>query len=135
MLFAVKLCMIPSKRLVTSYIKNVRESLKSGPHLYVSDKDNEHEVTLDTFFSDKPRTPLFIKMDIEGAERYALQGSKRLFEQWPIKFAICLYHIDDDKMVPPILRQFGCKFIEQCGFFIGGFRHVLARGNNAILQI
>lgn len=97
---------------------------------FVGDKDGEHEVTLDTFFSDKPRTPLFIKMDIEGAERYALKGSKRLFEEWPVDFAVCLYHKDDYHVVPPILRDFGCKFKEQYGFFIGDYRYALARGSN-----
>ena len=48
--------------------------------------------TLDAFFQDKDKEQLFIKMDIEGAERYALQGSKNLFQNCNLQFALSLIH-------------------------------------------
>lgn len=97
---------------------------------YVSNKDNDNEVTLDTFFKDKEQEHLFLKMDIEGAERYALAGCKKLFEKYKLSFAICTYHGNDNIVVPDILRKYNCKFIEQYGFFRHNYRSVVARGTS-----
>lgn len=53
-------------------------------------------IDLDTFFEKEPVTPTFIKMDIEGAERDALKGCKRLIKNYFPKLAICIYHLPDD---------------------------------------
>lgn len=97
---------------------------------YVSDKDAEQEVTLDTFFQDKHQEELFLKMDIEGAERYALAGSKNLFKERKLSFAICTYHGDDDVVVTNILKKYGCNLVEQFGFFRHKLRSVVVRGTN-----
>lgn len=97
---------------------------------YVSDKNTEQEVTLDTFFKDKNKEHLFLKMDIEGAERYALAGSKQLFCEQKLKFAVCTYHGNDDMIVPDILKSYACEFIEQYGYFRHKFRSVVARGTS-----
>lgn len=97
---------------------------------YVSDNNSEQETTLDAFFQDKDKKQLFIKMDIEGAERYALQGSKNLFKDCNLQFAICTYHGNDNIVVPNILREYGCQFTEQYGFFRHRLRSVVARGSS-----
>lgn len=97
---------------------------------FVSNKNSEQETTLDAFFQDKDKKQLFIKMDIEGAERYALQGSKNLFQNCNLQFAICTYHGNDNIVVTNILREYGCKFTEQFGFFRHQLRSVVARGSS-----
>jgi len=99
---------------------------------YVSNKDDEECLTLDTFFKDNPSLSdeLFIKMDIEGAELQALHGAKSLFESKKIDFAICLYHKDDDIVdIPAFLKQFGyeCEFSTGYIFCDYWFRKGIAR--------
>ena len=48
----------------------------------------------------------FIKMDIEGAERYALRGSTETIRQFHPRMAICTYHLADDvKLIPAIVKE------------------------------
>lgn len=66
----------------------------------INNKTNGNELTIDDFLKDKPKENIFLKMDIEGGERYALQGAKELFtHSTDLKFAICIYHKKDDKTV------------------------------------
>jgi FkbM family methyltransferase len=38
----------------------------------------------------------FIKMDIEGAERHALEGAARTIAEFHPRMALCIYHLPDD---------------------------------------
>lgn len=67
---------------------------------YVSDFNDENNVTLDSYFSDKQTDNLFLKMDIEGYERNALKGAKKLLKKAKnISGSVCIYHLYDDKEV------------------------------------
>ena len=48
----------------------------------------------------------FIKMDIEGAERHALAGARRLLATHRPRLAICIYHTADDRdVIPRVVRS------------------------------
>jgi hypothetical protein len=85
---------------------------------YVGGIDNDDMVTLDEFMKDKPKENLFLKMDIEGAERVALAGAEKLFAQAEnFDFAVCTYHKPDDyRVVPAILDRYGCSHAPREGY-------------------
>lgn len=74
---------------------------------YVSDINDENNVTLDSYFSDKQTDNLFLKMDIEGYERNALKSAKNLLEKAKnISGSVCIYHLHDDKdIIQKLLKR------------------------------
>jgi FkbM family methyltransferase len=51
-------------------------------------------------------TPLFIKYDVEGAEREALLGARRLLARGDATLAVAVYHYPDDLWaLPALIRQ------------------------------
>lgn len=64
---------------------------------FVGNKTSGDFVTIDEFLSGKDRDNLFIKMDIEGAERLALEGAKQTLTTGKnIQLSICTYHRKGD---------------------------------------
>lgn len=58
--------------------------------------DGKENIALDDILKDKEIN--YIKMDIEGAERYALTGAKELIlRSQKLRCAICSYHLKDDE--------------------------------------
>jgi FkbM family methyltransferase len=58
----------------------------------------------------------FIKMDIEGSERYALKGAEQTLKRFHPRMAICTYHLaDDPTAVPAVVESFGAGYRRQCG--------------------
>lgn len=58
----------------------------------------------------------FIKMDIEGAERYALKGAERTLKRFHPRMAICTYHLrDDPEVIPAVVEGFNAGYRMQCG--------------------
>ena len=78
---------------------------------YVSDKEDENCITIDTFLKDKERKNLFLKMDIEGNELSALNGATNIFqEEKDIDYSICVYHKKNDAVeINDFLINFGLK--------------------------
>jgi len=76
---------------------------------YVSNNNNEKNITLDVFF-DKKKID-FIKADIEGMEIKLLEGSKDLLSYNKIlKIILCAYHSKNDGMeIKEILERNGFK--------------------------
>jgi hypothetical protein len=65
---------------------------------YVSDRDSEREVCLDTFVRTVPGNISFVKMDIEGAEIPTLRGARDMMRRHPdCKWSICVYHHPGDE--------------------------------------
>jgi FkbM family methyltransferase len=58
----------------------------------------------------------FIKMDIEGAERNALQGARQTLAKHHPRMALCTYHVHDDPVVIPAEVRKGWEgYREACG--------------------
>jgi Methyltransferase FkbM domain len=76
---------------------------------YVGNKSEGIFVTLDGFLSDDLRENLFIKMDIEGAERLALEGAAKTLEFGRnIQLAVCTYHRKNDpEYIAGLLQRHG----------------------------
>lgn len=98
---------------------------------YISDNNENNNQTLDDFFKNKPKDHLFIKMDIEGEERKALNGGKTLFkESKALYFALSTYHKNDDAtVISNFLNQFNCVYTNQMGFFRHKLRSVILKGH------
>jgi len=75
---------------------------------YVSDQDNDREVSLDVFSKTVSGKISFVKMDIEGAEVRTLRGARRMMQAHPeCKWSVCVYHHpDDERQVREELKGF-----------------------------
>ncbi len=77
---------------------------------FVGDVTSNSQITIDDFLSDKSNNSLFIKMDIEGAERLALSGAlKTLKNSNNIQLAVCVYHRRGDS-------EFMADLMTSCGY-------------------
>jgi hypothetical protein len=87
---------------------------------YVSDVDDDNNITLDRFFQDEGKSidNLFLKMDIEGYERKALKGAVHILEHGQqIDGSVCIYHLHDDKkVIESELKNFNLKTSIQLGY-------------------
>lgn len=87
---------------------------------YVSDVDDDNNITLDTFFQDegRPIDNLFLKMDIEGYERKALKGAVHILKHGrQVGGSVCIYHLHDDKkVIESELKNFNLKTSVQPGY-------------------
>ncbi|MDL2263819.1 FkbM family methyltransferase [Synergistaceae bacterium OttesenSCG-928-I11] len=63
--------------------------------------------SIDNYFNDKTLVPTFIKLDIEGSEKQALLGAKRIISTFKPKLAISVYHRPEDlNEIPEIIKNF-----------------------------
>ena len=78
---------------------------------YIGNKTTGEFVTLDDFLKDESKDNLFIKMDIEGAERMALAGAEKTLQTGKnIQLAVCTYHRKGDpEYMDDLLKGYGYK--------------------------
>jgi hypothetical protein len=99
---------------------------------YVSNKDDEHCVTLDSFMKEKEQENLHIKMDIEGAELSVLYGARQLLSNGvSITLSVCTYHKEDDAQnIDLFLSSLGyyCQFTQGLLFMNSHMRKGICRG-------
>jgi hypothetical protein len=101
---------------------------------YVGNTSTSDYTTLDSFLSAKDGyNDVFIKMDIEGAERMALAGaSKLLAEGNNLKVAICTYHRPGDpEFIDELLRRnaFSTEFSDGFMYWSKRLSKGVIRGN------
>lgn len=98
----------------TSFMTTRGESRATGGNILGKDASPTEDiitiptVALDDFFSDKPPElqPTFIKMDIEGSERSALEGAEYTIRTYRPKLAICVYHkLEDIYDLPKLIQN------------------------------
>jgi len=79
---------------------------------YISNINDDLNLTIDRFLQGKMINNLFIKMDIEGAELLALQGAtKVLSDSKNIQLAVCTYHRKDDfKKISDLFSEKGLHY-------------------------
>jgi len=98
---------------------------------YVSDVDDENNITIDKFFEEKNKTNLFLKMDIEGYEQAALKGAEKIFQEIKdIDFSICTYHKEEDAaQIAQFFRKHSIEteYTKGLMYFEHDFRKVLIR--------
>ncbi|KAA6345327.1 hypothetical protein EZS27_007101 [termite gut metagenome] len=98
---------------------------------YVSDRDDESNITIDSFLEGKDKTNLFLKMDIEGYEQAALQGAKNTLKNVrDLDYSICTYHRKNDaEEINKIFldNHFESEFTEGFLYFEKGLRKGLIR--------
>lgn len=78
----------------------------------VSDINDNENITLDSFLSNKKYRPSFIKIDVEGAEDKVLNGMTETLNIPNLKITICTYHREQDyAILSDILNQrnFNCQ--------------------------
>jgi FkbM family methyltransferase len=74
----------------------------ANPQALTSPDQQVETITIDTFVEQmKIERVDFIKMDIEGAELNALEGSKNTIKRFAPKLAICVYHKPEDLFTIP----------------------------------
>lgn len=78
---------------------------------YVGDKSEGNFITIDDFMKDKSADHLFLKMDIEGAEKSALKGAAETLKNGKHnQLAVCVYHRDEDPAyISGLMQSFGYK--------------------------
>ena len=78
---------------------------------YVGDKTSGAFVTIDDFLAQQSRDNLFIKMDIEGAERMALAGAQKTLQSGKnIQLSVTTYHRPGDpEYIKNLLEGYGFK--------------------------
>ncbi|MDD4820399.1 MAG: hypothetical protein PHD21_06160 [Flavobacteriales bacterium] len=89
---------------------------------YVSNTYGTDQIQLDNIISWSKNTPIFVKMDIEGAEEKALLGASEFLESSDdIRLSVCCYHRhNDQKILTEILERNGYNTCPSKGLMLVG---------------
>jgi hypothetical protein len=103
---------------------------------FLSDVPGDLTTSIDELLDMEEKGPFFIKLDIEGYEKKALSGMKKLMESGvPVRMNVCTYHYPDDyNAIRAALARFGfdCRVTDGYVLFFHpgeepSFRKVLIR--------
>ena len=80
--------------------KQTVTNIRSEDKISIQNNDLVDTITLDDFVKEQKLERVdFIKSDIEGFERYMLQGAQETLKNFAPKLALCTYHLLDDPEV------------------------------------
>lgn len=87
---------------------------------FVSDKNDETNLTLDKFSKDQKVSFDFIKIDVDGAETALLKGCHEILSTaQKIKIAICTYHkSEDEELFKNVFKNYGVSVVTSSGYMI-----------------
>ncbi len=89
---------------------------------YASDTDSEGTVTIDSVTAGlAPGTPVFLKLDVEGAEADVLRGAAQTLTSrgFDIRVAICTYHRQEDhEQLSALMRGMGYRVETVPGYML-----------------
>jgi hypothetical protein len=90
---------------------------------FISDKDTEESITLETLLKNEKTDNVFIKMDIEGYEHLVIKSSiKFLAGKKNAKIACCTYHRHSDfNEISAVLKENGFSVEASDGYMIFPF--------------
>jgi hypothetical protein len=87
--------------------------------MFVSNINDNENISIDSFLSDKEYRPSFIKIDVEGAEMKVLEGLTDTMLYPALKMAICTYHQQNDfSDVTDILSRNGFSYKSSMGYML-----------------
>lgn len=88
---------------------------------YVSDTDSQQTAKLDTVLRDVEKESLFLKLDVEGAEKLVINGANEVLtsDNHKIKAAVCTYHNQaDHKELSHIMTGLGYMISTSPGYML-----------------
>lgn len=87
---------------------------------FVSDKNDDTNITLDKWTKDENIFFDFIKIDVDGAETALLKGCHEILSQSrKIKIAICTYHkAEDEKLFTDLFKKYNISSNPSAGYMI-----------------
>ncbi len=89
---------------------------------YVGNINNQHFLSLDTFFQNNQNYPSILKIDVEGAEEDVLNGSDRLIKECVQNILVCTYHKKkDSQILPDWLQKRNFKTQFSAGYMLFSF--------------
>lgn len=90
---------------------------------FLSEKDGDFTITLDKLVNEKID---FLKMDIEGYEKEALRGGRKVLSESNASCAICSYHKHDDEIgIKNLLEGYGYQTEVSEGYMFFPYDNVL----------
>ncbi len=98
--------------------KDYRDKVEIIPK-FLAHVTQDDYVKIDDALPDLRGKNIFLKMDIEGAEPFALRGAKRILTNNKVKASICSYHNADDAIkIKSIMQSYGYKTSTSDGWMV-----------------
>lgn len=94
-------------------VMNAELGIMAGSNLNEKAENQVELVSLDEIFKQGyiQDYPTFIKLDIEGSEKEALLGAKKIIQKVKPKLAVCVYHKPEDMyLIPELIKKLNPEY-------------------------